>query len=103
MLGGTGMTYACDRPILDADSHVMELADFLDGFIEPAHAGRLRRQGLDRLATVLDDATARARARHSDPQVAAEAEQQLMAAKGWSAMGGFDPDERSRVLDLLGF
>ena len=26
-----------------------------------------------------------------------------MQDKGWMAMGGFDPLERSRVLDLLGF
>lgn len=29
------MTYAGERVILDADSHVMELADFLDGHIDP--------------------------------------------------------------------
>jgi uncharacterized protein len=35
--------------------------------------------------------------------VAARAEERLMQDKGWMAMGGFDPAERSRVLDLLGF
>ena len=33
------MTYAGTRTILDADSHVMELADFLDEFIEPDGTG----------------------------------------------------------------
>ena len=32
------MTYAGERVILDADSHVMELADFLDGHIDPEYS-----------------------------------------------------------------
>ncbi|MGP0030209.1 MAG: amidohydrolase family protein [Acidimicrobiales bacterium] len=97
------MTYAGQRVILDADSHVMELADFLDDFIDPAQRDRLRRRGMEALGPVLDDAVARARARRSDPAEAAAAEDRLLVDKGWSAMGGFDPAERSRVLDLFGF
>jgi predicted TIM-barrel fold metal-dependent hydrolase len=97
------MTYAGDRAILDADSHVMELADFLDDFIDPGQAVRLRRRGMDALAPVLDNAVAKAEARWSDPDASAGAEERLMLDKGWAAMGGFDPAERSRVLDLLGF
>jgi uncharacterized protein len=97
------MTYAGGRTILDADSHVMELADFLDDFIDASQRDRLRRRGMDALQPVLDDAVARAKARRSDPAKAAIAEERLLTDKGWSAMGGFDADERSRVLDLLGF
>jgi predicted TIM-barrel fold metal-dependent hydrolase len=97
------MTYAGDRAILDADSHVMELADFLDDFIDPDNAARLRRRGMDALAPILDDAVVKAGARRSDPAVSAKAEERLMTDKGWVAMGGFDSAERSRVLDLLGF
>lgn len=97
------MTYAGDRVILDADSHVMELTDFLNDFIDPDYASRLRRRGLDAFAPRLDAAVAKVAARRSDPSVAARAEERLMHDKGWVAMGGFDPQERSRVLDLLGF
>ncbi|HMC38359.1 MAG TPA: amidohydrolase family protein [Acidimicrobiales bacterium] len=97
------MTYAGGRSILDADSHVMELADFLDGFMEPDQAARLRRRGMEALQPVLERASAQAASRRSDPGAAAEAEDRLMTDKGWSAMGGFDRSERSRVLDLLGF
>ncbi|HZT67536.1 MAG TPA: amidohydrolase family protein [Acidimicrobiales bacterium] len=97
------MTYAADRVILDADSHVMEMADFLDGFLDPAEASRLRRRGMEALAPVLDDALAKAAARRADPGAAAEAEQRLLTDKGWAALGGFDPAERSRALDLFGF
>ena len=95
------MTYAEGKAILDADSHVMELGDFLDDFIAPDAKGRLRRA--DSLRPMLEEAQKRAESRGVDPVVAAEAEQRLMLDKGWMAMGGFDPSERSRVLDLLGF
>jgi predicted TIM-barrel fold metal-dependent hydrolase len=97
------MTYAGERTILDADSHVMELADFLDDFIDPDARDRLRRQGIDALRPVLEDAQHKAQRRRSDPAVAAQAEEHLLDNKGWMAMGGFDPAERSRALDLLGF
>jgi uncharacterized protein len=97
------MTYAGNRTILDADSHVMELADFLDGFIDPAQRDRLRRSGMEALKPVLDNAVAKANARRSSPEKAALAEERLLTDKGWFAMGGFDATERSHVLDLLGF
>jgi predicted TIM-barrel fold metal-dependent hydrolase len=97
------MTYAGGRTILDADSHVMELGDFLDDFIDPRQRDRLRRRGMDALAPVLSDAQAKADRRSTDRSAAAEAEERLMQDKGWMAMGGFDANERSRVLDLLGF
>ena len=95
-------TYVGERSVLDADSHVMELADFLDDFIEPEFKDRLRDLSSDRLAAVLSDAVAKSEARHADNEVAKLAEDRLMRDKGWHAMGAFDPTERSRVLDLLG-
>ncbi len=97
------MTYAGTREILDADSHVMELAGFLDGFIDPDLRGQLRREGIEALEPVLDQAVSQAEARRADPARAAEAEERLLRDKGWSAMGAFDRGERRRVLDLFGF
>jgi uncharacterized protein len=97
------MTYAGERAILDADSHVMELADFLDDYIDPDSRDRLRRQAMEGLRPVLEDAQYKAKRRRSDSAVAVKAEERLMLDKGWTAMGGFDPTERSRVIDLLGF
>ncbi|HEV3452627.1 MAG TPA: amidohydrolase family protein [Acidimicrobiia bacterium] len=97
------MTYAGSREILDADSHVMELAGFLDEFIDPALRQRLRREGIEALGSVLDDAVTRSDARRADPAAAAAAEERLLRDKGWTAMGAFDPSERGRVLDLFGF
>lgn len=97
------MTYAGTRRILDADSHLMELADFLDDHIDPEYRDRLRRKGMDALEPVLSSAVAGAERRRADADAAAEAEERLLQDKGWQAMGAFDPAERSRVLDLLGF
>ena len=97
------MTYAGQRTILDADSHVMELPGFLDDFIEPAQRGRLNRDGLRGRTAMIDNAVAEARARCVYPERAARARERLLLDKGWHAMGAFDPLERSSVLDLLGF
>ena len=97
------MTYAGSRDVLDADSHLMELAGFLDPYLDPDLRGRLRRQQVDALGPVLEDATSRAAARRADPVRRAEAEGRLLQDKGWRALGAFDPEERSRVLDLFGF
>ncbi len=97
------MSYAHGRPILDADSHLMELPGFLDPFIEHDMVDRLKGRSMKQLSAVLDDATAKAESRRSDPSVRAAAEERLLQDKGWHAMGAFDPSERSHVLDLFGF
>ncbi|MEY2473884.1 MAG: uncharacterized protein QOK28_3213 [Actinomycetota bacterium] len=96
-------TYASGRTIYDADSHVMELADFLDPFIAEDKAGLLHRGGMEALKPVLDNAAARVDARKATPELVAKAEERLMIDKGWNAFGAFDQAERTRALDLLGF
>jgi predicted TIM-barrel fold metal-dependent hydrolase len=97
------MGYAGDRRILDADSHLMELPGFLDEYIEPDLLERLRNREMAGFGPLLDKAVGHAWARRADPTRAALAEERLMVDKGWLAMGAFDSEERSRVLDLLGF
>ncbi|QGG94576.1 amidohydrolase family protein [Actinomarinicola tropica] len=96
-------TYAGEQRMLDADSHVMELADFLDPHIDDAFRPLLRRKGMDALAPVLEKARSQAEARKVDAERAAEAEARLLQDKGWSAVGAFDQQERIRALDLFGF
>ena len=99
------MTYAGGRPTLDADSHLMELPDFLDPFIEDGDARAAATAGPRAgSAPVFDKATARRRApRRPTDAVRAAAEERLLVDKGWQAMGAFDPAERSHVVDLFGF
>jgi predicted TIM-barrel fold metal-dependent hydrolase len=101
--GMTDVTYASGRRILDADSHLMELPGFLDDFIEPAMLDRLENRGMTRLASMLSKEEQKAQARGDDPAKRAAAEERLLLDKGWSAMGAFDPVERSHVMDLFGF
>jgi predicted TIM-barrel fold metal-dependent hydrolase len=97
------MTYAAGRRILDADSHLMELPDFLDDHIDPELLPTLKRGAMNAVAPRLAPAVEAAEQRRADAAVAAAAEERLLLDKGWMAMGAFDPAERTRVLDLLGF
>lgn len=100
------MPYATGRVIHDADSHIMEPADWLAPHAEAGQAEALRLHGageadrLDRIGTQV----AAARARRSQPEAAARAADNLIAGpKGWIAYGAFDAEERARALDELGF
>jgi uncharacterized protein len=97
------MTYAGDQRILDADSHVMELADFLDAHIDDEYRDLLHRKGIEALKPVLEDAERKAELRKADPEAAAAADERLLQDKGWNAIGAFDQAERTRALDLFGF
>ena len=97
------MSYAGQQTILDADSHVMELGDFLDDYLSEDDRKLLNRGMFDALRGTLDKATANAKSRQEDAEFRRQAEERVMLDKGWMAMGGWDPAERSRVLDLLGF
>jgi predicted TIM-barrel fold metal-dependent hydrolase len=58
---------------------------------------------MEALQPVLESAVRRNQERRADPAKAALAEERLLQDKGWSAMGAFDAEERSKVLDLFGF
>lgn len=95
--------YATGRRHLDADSHLMELPGWLDRYADPDIRDRIRPLHLGGAGPLADDAIRRAEARRGDASEAAELEARLMSAKGWHGLGAFDPAERSRALDLLGF
>ena len=97
------MTYGGQQTIFDADSHVMEMPDFLDPYLAPEERAQLNRALFDARKETLDTATKGLEARRTDDRAAAEAQERVMTDKGWMAMGGWDPQERSKVLDVLGF
>jgi predicted TIM-barrel fold metal-dependent hydrolase len=97
------MTYADGLAVYDADSHIMELPGWLEEHAEPAERELLRPLHLGAAGALADREVARAEARRADPDAARRLEDKLMTAKGWSALGAFEPAERSRALDLLGF
>jgi uncharacterized protein len=97
------MPYAEGRTYYDADSHFMELGDWLVQYADPDVRDRIRPLHLGGAGALAEQAVADAEARRGDPDAARALDTQLMRAKGWNALGAFDPDERSRALDLLGF
>lgn len=92
-----------DRTCYDADSHIMELQDWLAPYADPAIRDRIRPLYLGGAGKLAERAVDEADRRRDDPEAARALEENVMGPKGWSALGAFDPRERSRALDLLGF
>ena len=103
------MTYAEHRRIIDVDSHLFELEDFLDLAARSEHRDLIRPMAEQKELRVVEAAIERGREllakRQSDPATMAKFEASLMDNRksGWSRLGAFDPAERSHTLDLLGF
>jgi len=96
-------TYAGNRTVYDADSHIMETYEMV-----APHADDELRAVLQGWANGPAGAPARAgqeeaKRRASDPAEWDSAVPELMTRKLWAGLGSFDAGERSRALDLLGF
>ena len=101
------MAYAEGRTYYDADSHIMELPDFLREHADPALRDRLPPISVTS-GGKLGDALAQVAERraHTPEQVAemlALGDQLIAGPKGYLALGAFNSQERSQALDLLGF
>lgn len=98
-------TYAGPKRILDADSHIMELPDWLSEYADAKTKALLKPLSLGKAGAMADKAVADADARRrtglatDDETISKE----LMGLKGWSAHGAFDASERRQVMDHLGF
>ena len=101
------MTYATGRTYFDADSHIMELPDFLIAHADPHMRERMPKIPVPRIGTIanlLDDAAERRG--HSEATVAelvGLGDRLISGPKGYQALGAFHPGERSTALDMLGF
>lgn len=95
-------TYAGDREIQDADSHIFETPDFYYPFMEKAV-----RDKAEPLYAASSGFTAEnfgeAVAKHQDEVFKSSRESELMNRKLWDAMGAFDKRDRTEAMDLLGF
>jgi uncharacterized protein len=103
------MTYAQHRRIIDADSHLIELDDFLSNAATSEHIDKIQpmsaqtelptsQAGLDRGRELFEK-------RQASPETMAKFEAALLDNRksGWNRIGAFDPQERTRALDLFGF
>ena len=97
------MPYAQGRTYFDADSHIMELSDWIVDYADPGIREKIRPLYLGAAGKLAEKAVEDAAARKGDPEKARALEDNVMGPKGWAALGAFDPAERGRALDLLGF
>jgi uncharacterized protein len=101
------MPYAEGRTFMDADSHLMELPDFLQEFADPAVRDRLPTisfAGAGHLGDGLRELGARKAHRPERvDELVALGDGLIAGPKGYQALGAFNPSERSTALDLLGF
>lgn len=98
------MTYAGERIVFDADSHVMELPGWLEAFADDATREQLRPLFLGGAGALAESAVADAAERNrAGASRVEQTASELLHKKGWSAIGAFDSSERSAVLDTLGF
>ena len=103
------MTYAGDRRILDADSHLMELPDFLSAHADPDTRHLLPSAvNIGELASIDGIDVDSQAGRHAHPPEVVEAlvargDALLRGPKWYGALGAFNGAERGRALDLLGF
>lgn len=103
------MSYAGHRKIIDADSHLIELDDFLTSAALAADLPLIPAMNEQTELPVVQKGLDRGRElfakRQGDAETMAKFEAALLdnTKSGWNRLGAFDPAERSHTLDLLGF
>ncbi len=103
------MTYADGRRIIDVDSHLFELDDFLHAVATPeevAHLLPINEQGeLPVSLEAIEKGRQHLERRNADPDVMTKFEEGMfdISRSPWSRLGAFDPADRSHALDVLGF
>lgn len=103
------MTYApATRAFYDADSHIMELPDFLKRYADPGLRDEIPEVSYsasivtdEEVAVIVGQGN-----RHSPEHVAAQialGDGLIEKSKEIQALGAFDPGDRTKAMDLLGF
>jgi len=101
------MTYA-NRAMYDADSHIMELPDFLQKYADPSMRDEIPAVNYS-ASIVTDEEVAEIMARggrHSDAHLAellGLGDRLIEKSKEIQALGAFDGAERKTAMDMLGF
>ncbi|HXR35919.1 MAG TPA: amidohydrolase family protein, partial [Candidatus Binataceae bacterium] len=96
------MAYVEGRTIHDADSHVVEAPDFLDGYVEAAWQEKIRDARFYGKYGSLIITTEDLRQRHDDPKFRAERAEKIMTRKNYNALGSWRGKDRAEALDHLG-
>lgn len=103
------MAYApANRAIYDADSHIMELPDFLKKYADPAVRDDIPEVNYsaslvtdEEVAEIMDQGGQHSQ-QHVEEQIAM-GDTLIAKSKEIQALGAFNRDDRSKAMDLLGF
>src|SRR5580698_10942612 len=97
------MPYVENRVVHDADSHLMELSDCLDAWLDPKF--RAAYDELPKLKAWPRDGKLPlwANKQHDDPEFRAGSDENILLRKNYEALGAFRREDRPRALDQLGF
>lgn len=96
------MPYCEGRRFYDADSHIMETADWLSKHVDVEFQDRIRPMNLELLGGFGKAMDGLRPDGSHEPAIVPTLEAELMQHKGWAALGGSNASERSRAIDLLG-
>ena len=100
------MAYASGRTFFDADSHIMELPDFLTAYADRDVADKLpsfRFEAAGALAQHVQTYAATGRPTAEAQHLRDLGDALIHGPKGYAALGAFDGAERGDALDRLGF
>ena len=100
------MPYATGRTFLDADSHIMELPDFLSANADRDIADKLPAFNFEAagvLAQHVSNYAGAGRPAQEAQQLRDLGDTLISGPKGYDALGAFDASERTDALDRLGF
>jgi predicted TIM-barrel fold metal-dependent hydrolase len=101
------MPYAGTRLCYDADSHIMELPDFLREFADPGARDQVPEIIVSSGGRFGEAVAKFAKDKRHSPEEVAEqvalGEKLITGPKGYFALGAFNRDERRQALDQLGF
>lgn len=101
------MPYATGRRFLDADSHLMELPNFLRDHAEASMRDRLPRIGFESGGRMQESIAEMAERGGLPPdqvdELVAMGDDLIAGPKGYEALGACSPTERVAALDQLGF
>ena len=103
------MSYAEHRKIIDADSHVIELEDFLISAAKEEDKKIIPSMSSQKVLPVVEAGLERGKElfkkRQENPEVMAKFEEAILdnTKSGWNRVGAFDPSERSHAMDVFGY
>lgn len=97
------MPYCEGRLFYDADSHIMEMPDWLSNHVDPQWRDRIPPMDFSRIGFLGEQVGRLAADGSHDAATVAELEGNVIGGKkGYEALGASNPAERSRALDLIG-